>query len=201
MEHFKFNIDNELCLLERYKLMPTELFTIQVILLAKEEGEYEWLQRFAQIVKLREILESLREKGIILKSYKIPKEGTQLIVEDIPFNQNFQKQFFRASFEMGEELFNTYPQFLVVNGMSCNARRVSKKYNDLEDAFSKYGKAIKNNPEIHNQIIDDIKWAIEDGNYPFTTLDDFICDRSWTALHNFRIGEGVNVNTEAIKMI
>lgn len=194
-------LDNELCLLEKYKLEPTELFTVKVILLAQQDGEYEWLQRFAQIVKLREVLKNLQEKGIILKSWKMPKEGSTLQVEDIPFNQNFQKQFFRASFEMGEELFNTYPQFLVVNGMSYNARRISKKYNDLEDAFAKYGKAIKNNPDIHNQIIADIKWAIEDGNYPFTTLDDFICDRSWTALHNFRLGEGINVNTEAIKMI
>lgn len=194
-------LENELVLLERYKLTPTELFTIKLILLAIEDGEYNWIQRYSNIVKLREILVSLQNKGIILKSFKIPKEGQKLDLEDIPFNQNFKKQYFRASFEMGEELFNTYPQFLVVNGMSYNARRVSKKYNDLEDAYSKYGKAIKNNPEIHNQIIDDIKWAIEDGNYPFTTLDDFICDRSWTALHNFRLGEGINVNTEAIKMI
>ena len=194
-------LDNELCLLEKYKLEPTELFTVKVILLAQQDGEYEWLQRFAQIVKLREVLKNLQEKGIILKSWKMPKEGSNLQVEEIPFNQNFQKQFFRASFEMGEELFNTYPQFLVVNGMSYNARRISKKYNDLEDAFAKYGKAIKNNPDIHNQIIDDIKWAIEDGNYPFTTLDDFIADRSWTALHSFRVGEGTNVNNEAIKMI
>ena len=94
------NLDNELCILERYKLTPTELFTVQLILLAKEEGEYKWLQRFAQIQKLRPIIESLQEKGIILKSYKIPNEGEKLIVEDIPFNQNFQKQSFRASFDM-----------------------------------------------------------------------------------------------------
>ena len=31
----------------------------------KEEGEYEWLQRFAQIQKLRPILESLREKEVM----------------------------------------------------------------------------------------------------------------------------------------
>lgn len=195
------NLENELCILEKYNLTPTELFTVKVILLAQQDGEYEWLQRFAKISKLRDILESLQSKEIILKSWKIPKTGDKLDIEDIPFNKNFQKQFYRASFEMGEELFNTYPQFLVINGVSYNARRVSKKFNDLEDAFAKYGKAIKNSPEIHNQIIGDIKWAIEDGNYPFTTLDDFIADRSWTALHNFRLGNGININNEAIKMI
>ena len=194
------NLDNELCLLERYKLTPTELFTIQVILLAKEEGEYEWLQRYAQIQKLRPIIESLQEKGIILKSYKIPKEGEKLIIEDIPFNQNFQKQYFRASFEMGKELFETYPQFLTINGVCYNARRVSKKFDSLEQAFAKYAKAIKYKDDIHQQVIDNIKWGIDNG-YNFTTLDDFIADNSWIALEAYRNGNGININTEAIKMI
>lgn len=193
-------LENELCLLEKYKLTPTELFTIKLILLAKEDGEYEWLQRYVQIIKLRDILISLQEKGIILKSWKLPKEGQQLIVEDITFNQNFQKQYFRASFEMGEELFNVYPQFLVINGISYNARRVSKKFDSLEDAFRNYAKSIKNDPIIHKNIIELIKWGIEN-NYNFTTLDDFICDRSWIALQAFKNGDGVNINTEAIKMI
>jgi hypothetical protein len=193
-------LENELCLLEKYKLTPTELFTIRVILLAKEDGEYEWLQRFAQIVKLREILENLQEKGIILKSWKLPKEGSQLIVEDIPFNQNFQKQYFRASFEMGEELFKTYPQSTIVNGSLYNLKRVSKHFDSLEQAFLKYSKYIKNNPETHQHIMELIKWGIDNG-YNFSTLDSFIIDNSWLAIEAMKEGNGINVNTEAIKMI
>jgi hypothetical protein len=201
VEHFKLNIENELAILEKYNLTPTELFTIKVILLAKEEREYEWLQRFVQIIKLRDILVNLQGKGIILKSWKLPKEGTQLIVEDIPFNQNFQKQFFRASFEMGEELFYTYPQSAVVQGTVYNLRSVSKHFDSLEQAFLKYAKSIKNNPEIHQQIIDDIKWGIENQYNGFTTLDRFIIDRGYEHLHSMRLGESSNVNLEAIKMI
>ena len=200
MEHFKFTIENELILLEKYKLTPTELFTVKVILLAKEDGEYEWLQRFAKIVKLREILVSLQEKGIILKSWKLPKEGTQLIVEEIPFNQNFQKQFFRASFEMGEELFETYPQSTIVNGSLYNLKRVSKHFDSLEQAFLKYSKYIKNNPETHQHIIELVKWGIDNG-YNFSTLDSFIIDNSWLAIEAIKNGNGINVNTEAIKII
>jgi len=192
--------ENELCLLERYNLTPTELFVVKVILLAQNENEYEPLQRIAQLLKIRPILESLIEKEIILKSWKLPKEGTKLDIEDIPFNKNFLKQYFRASFEMGQELFEAYPQFLTVQGIVFNARRVSKKYDDIETAFAKYGKAIKYSNEQHQQIISDIKKGIEAG-YNFTTLDDFICDRGWIALHSFLNGEGVNINTEAIKMI
>ena len=201
MEHFKFDIDNELCLLERYKLEPTELFTVKVILLAKEEGEYEWLQRFAETINLRKIIVSLQEKGIILKSWKLPKEGSQLIVEGIPFNQNFQKQFFRASFEMGEELFYTYPQSCIVQGTVFNLRTVSKHFDSLEQAFQRYAKNIKNNPELHQQIIDDIKWGVENQYNGFTTLDRFIIDRGHEHLHSMRLGEGNNINLEAVKMV
>lgn len=201
MEHFKLNIENELAILEKYNLTPTELFTIKLILLAKEESEYEWLQRFVRIIKLRDILVNLQEKGIILKSWKLPKEGTQLIVEDIPFNQNFKKQFFRASFEMGEELFYNYPQSAVVQGTVYNLRSVSKHFDSLEQAFLKYAKSIKNNPEMHQQIIDDVKWGIENQYNGFTTLDRFIIDRGYEHLHSMRLGESSNVNLEAIKMI
>ena len=193
-------LENELCLLEKYKLTPTELFTIKLILLAKEDGEYEWLQRYVQIIKLRDILVSLQEKGIILKSWKLPKEGQQLIVEDITFNQNFQKQYFRASFEMGEELFNIYPQSTIVNGQIYNLKRVSRKFDSLEDAFAKYVKYIHNNPEIHQEVIELVKWGIDNG-YNFTTLDSFIVDNSWMAIKAMKEGNGINVNTEAIKMI
>lgn len=200
MEHFKLNIENELAILEKYNLTPTELFAIRVILLAKEEGEYEWLQRFAQIVKLRETLNSLKEKGIILKSWKLPNQGNQLVVENIPINQNFQKQFFRASFEMGQELFEVYPQSTIVNGQVYNLKRISRKFDSLEDAFAKYAKYIKNNPEAHSDIIELVKWGIDNG-YNFTTLDSFIVDNSWLAIAALKDGSGINVNTEAIKMI
>lgn len=200
MEHFKFTIENELVFLEKYNLTPTELFAIRVILWAKEEGEYEWLQRFAKTVKLRDILGNLQEKGIILKSWKIPVENSILHVEDIPFNQNFQKQFFRASFEMGQELFEIYPSSTFVNGQYYNLKSVSKRFDSLEQAFQKYAKYIHNNPETHSHIIELIKWGKEN-EFAFTTLDRFIIDLGWTSIEEFKEKNVININNEAIKMI
>lgn len=200
MEHFKFDIENELAILERYKLEPTELFAIKVILLAQQESEYEWLQRFAVIVGLRSILVRLQEKEIILKSYKIPKEGEVLEIEDIPFNKNFLKNFYRSSFEMGNELFDAYPQTCTVGNQIFNLKRVSKKFDSLEDAFSKYGKYIKYNPEAHEHVLELVNWGIDNG-YSFTTLDSFIVDMDWKNIEAIKDGNGININTEAIKMI
>lgn len=200
MEKFETNIDNTLALLEKYKITPTELFLTKLLLLVKEEGEYEPLQRYASIFNIRETLESLRNKEIILKSYKIPNQGEKFIPENVEFNKNFIKQFFRASFEMGKELFDVYPQTTIVNGMVYNLKRISKKFDSLEDAFLKYAKYIKNSPEQHNNVIELVKWGIDNG-YNFTTLDDFICDNAWLAIAAIKDGGAINVNTNAIKMI
>ena len=201
MKYLNHNLHTELILMDQYKLDPNELFCIKVILLA-QEGEYEYLQNYAQILngQLRLLLTTLQSKGIIIKAYKIPKEGTQFIPEDVQFNQNFLKKYYRSAFEMGEELFYTYPQSAVVQGQVFNLRTVSKKFDSLEDAFSKYAKQIKNNPELHQQIINDIKWGIENG-YNFTTLDRFIVDRAYESLHSMRLGENININLEAVQLI
>ena len=50
----------------------------------------------------------LQNIGIILKRYKIPNKGEKLDIYDIPINKNFIKDFYKSSFEMGKELFETY---------------------------------------------------------------------------------------------
>ena len=201
MKYLRHDLDSELILMKDYNLTPNELVTIKVILLA-QDGEYEYLQRFNEIFngQLRLLLVELQSKGIIIKSYKIPKQGQPFQPEDVQFNQNFLKKYYRSAFEMGEELFYTYPQSAVVQGQVFNLRTVSKKFDSLEQAFQKYAKSINNKPEIHNQIIKNIKWGIEN-SYNFTTLDRFIVDRGYEALDAMRNGEGTNINLEATQLI
>lgn len=201
MKYLNHNLDNELILMKDYNLDPNELFIIKVILLA-QDGEYDYIRQYAEILNgnLRLLLESLHNKGIILKSYKIPPIGTTFVPEAVKFNQNFLKKFYRSAFEMGEELFYTYPQSCTVQGQVFNLRTVSKHFDSLEQAFQKYAKSIKNNPEIHQEIINNIKWGIENG-YNFTTLDRFIIDRGGEALKAFKEGNSININLEATQLI
>ena len=202
VKYLNHSLDNELILMRDYKLNPTELFVIKVILLA-QDGDYTYLQQFNEIFngQLRLLLESLQSKGIVIKAYKIPKEGTLFIPEDVQFNQNFLKRYYRSAFEMGEELFYTYPLSATVNGVMYNLRSFSKRFDSEQQAFQKYARNIKNNPELHQQILDDIRWGIENQYQGFTTLDRFIIDRGWEFLHAMRNGEGTNLNLEATQLI
>lgn len=201
---FAFDIDNELIFLEKYNLTPTELMTIRTILLAQDNQE-DYLFKFNNIltktdVKFRDILISLQNKQIITKAYKIPNEGESFEFEDVTFNKSIVKAFYRASFELGKELFNVYPQTTIVNGVIYALRRISKKFNSLEDAFRVYGKTIRWDEELHNEIIELVKWGI-DNDYSFTTLDDFIVDNAWESIRAIRDGHAININFNAIKQL
>ena len=201
---FAFDIDNELIFLEKYNLTPTELMTIRTILLAQDNQE-DYLFKFNNIltktdVKFRDILISLQNKQIITKAYKIPNEGEAFEFEDVTFNKSIVRAFYRASFELGKELFNVYPQTTIVNGVIYALRRVSKKFNSLEDAFRVYGKTIRWDEELHNEIIELVKWGI-DNDYSFTTLDDFIVDNAWESIRAIRDGHAININFNAIKQL
>lgn len=197
-------MDEQLNLLEKYYLTPTELFTVQTILLSKD-GDSEYIFRFAGILtkcggSLRDVLISLQNKGIIIKSYKIPNKGETFHIEDVLFNKNFTKTFYKSAFILGKELFDVYPTTTIVKGEIFKLKRVSKKFNSLEDAFRVYGKAIKWNPELHQEVLELVKWGISNG-YNFTTLDSFIVDNDWLNIKAIKENNGININFDAVKLI
>ena len=107
---------------------------------------------------------------------------------------------YQASFDLGKELYENYPQTTYVKGQVFNLRRVSKKFNSLEEAFFKYGKYIRFNEDTHKEVIELIKWGIDNG-YNFTTLDSFIVDQDWNNIRNVRDNNEININYDTIKML
>lgn len=196
-------LEEELNVLDKYKLTPTELFICRLLLIAQEEGVEDYIIRYVKINNgdnFRKNIENLQSKGIILKSYKIPKTGEQLVIEDIEFNKNFKKNIHKASFNLGKELYENYPQTTYVKGQVFNLRRVSKKFNSLEEAFFKYGKYIRFNEDTHKEVIELVKWGINNG-YNFTTLDSFIVDQDWNNIRNVRDGGDININMDAVRLL
>ena len=49
MNKFNYNIDEEIAIMEKYSLSPTELFVIKAILLLQEGYEENYLIRFLNI--------------------------------------------------------------------------------------------------------------------------------------------------------
>ena len=186
-------------MLDKYKISSDELLFITVILLIQEGDNNPYINLYFSLPatcrgNIRELLVSLQHKQVITQEYKIPPSGTKFIPEDITFNKNFTKTFYKASFWLGKELFENYPISSVVNGVEYKLRRVSKKYDSLEDAYAAYGKAISWKPDVHRNIMQLIEWGKEN-NYQFTTLDSFIVDHDWLNIEAIKDNSILNSNT------
>ena len=198
-----FNLEEQVVLLEKYKINSDELLFITVILLIQEGDNNPYIQLYFSLPtacrgSIRELLVSLQDKQVITKEYKIPPSGTKFIPEDVSFNKNFIKNFYKGSFWIGKELFDSYPLSTVVNGIEYKLRRVSKKFDSLEDAYKAYGKAISWKPETHQHILELIEWG-KNNNYQFTTLSDFIIDNDWLNIEAMQSNSLLDSNS--IKML
>lgn len=203
MKNLTLTLEAEVSLLEKYRLVPTELFLIRVLLLLQDDNNEELFLNYIKVLKqaginLRNILLSLQEKEILLKSCKIVKEGEEFDPYSLQLNKNFIKNLYKCSFELGKELFEEYPAFAIINNSYTSLRGVSKHFNSLEDAYIKYGKSIKWNPETHAEIIELVKWAKEH-NMLNQSLGSFIVNNSWHDLKAIMNGDAGNINFDTIR--
>jgi hypothetical protein len=197
-----FNLEEQITLLDKYNINSNELLFITVILLMQEgEAVNSYFSLSPECRgNIRDLLISLQNKQIITKEYKIPATGTKFIPEDITFNKNFVKNFYKASFYIGKELFEIYPMFCLINGNPTSIRSVSKKFDSLEDFYRFYGKQIGWNPVKHAHIMELVKWGAEN-NVINCTLCNFIIDKKYEVLEAMRNGEMGNINFDAVKLI
>ena len=206
MQKFDYSIDNEMLLMEKYNLTPTELFIVKIIFLYTENYPEAYISRYLSIPDnkktFRDNLISLQNKGIILKTYKIPDVGGELKPEEIEFNKNFTKNFCKSAFDMGKDLFDHYPMFGNINGTTVSLRGVSKKFDSLEDFFRFYGKQIKWDPDLHQEILDLIDWEQSNNvGYICFSLATFVIEHKWEELKALKDGKIANINYNAIKQL
>ena len=201
MKHL--DLKQQLIWCNTFGITPTELILFEVLLLLQENDDPELVKFYFELKEnvrgsFKESLTRLQETGLVNKSYKIPEKGAKVNPYEIPLNKTKTKQFYKSSFELGKELYENYPLSTVVNGIEYKLRRISKKFNSLEDAYVKYGKSIGWNPERHEEIINLIKQGIAN-NYNFTTLDDFIVDNDWLNLE--AISKDGIINNSNMKLL
>lgn len=72
---------------------------------------------------------------------------------------------------MGQELFDMYPPFISINGKLCSLKNIAKKYNTLDEFFFAYSSAIKHNPDLHKEVLDLLKWGIENNQIRYGIVE------------------------------
>ena len=190
MQH-EISIDRELQFMIKYQLTPEEYLLFKLIFLA-QNGHEEYLNMFYSQGqyehKVLDLLDSLQKKGIINKSYKIPKEGTIFNSQDVELNKKVLDQYMQHSQDLGLDLFNAYPTFTIINGKTFSLRNIAKGFKSFDDFCWEYGKSIKFNPQKHSEIIELLKYGKEN-NLIQSGICDFVISRQWLTLEELKDGD------------
>jgi hypothetical protein len=88
----------------------------------------------------------------------------------------FVKAVFIDTDEAGEELWNTYPAYLMINSV-----RVAARSCDKEEIIERYAKIIKNNIKKHKEIIELLKKAIKRGEINMG-IEKWVKSEQWEIL-------------------
>lgn len=190
MINLELSIEREIDFLIKYNLTPDELFLTRMIFYAQNDHPEFLSEYFSEnqlTLELRDVLISLQNKGIINKSYCIPKKGEILNPLDVDFNKNVVNSFLKHSQTLGMELFEKYPAFTIINGRTFSLRNITKLYKSLDEMCFDYGKAIKFDPVVHEQVIELLEWAKEN-NQIQSGICDFIASHQWDTLQQLRDG-------------
>ena len=70
----------------------------------------------------------------------------------------------------------------------------AKYFSSIDDLFFAYGKAIKFNPEVHEEVMELLDWAIE--NHLISNgISDFIISRQWETIKEIKDGGSTMFDT------
>ena len=195
MEKLKLSIEAQLTIMEMHQLTPEEMMVIELLFLAGIENKKEFLIRYAQLPiekhKLSEVLLNLQNKGVILKSFKVPAQiRSDFDFESIPFNELFLKRYRKLSGELGNELFWAYPGNAVINGVDVPMRNWAKYFNSEDEFYFQYGKAIGFNTEKHKEVLELIDWSKKNGGFGLNmNIGAFVVSKMWLSIKEYKEGD------------
>ena len=163
-------------IMAQYKLTADELLLIYLTLCAQDgHTQYfnQWFNNGGQS-RLRELFNSLKEKGIIHKNYN----PQSYIPDEIEFNQNFIKQYFKQAGILGKELFDNYEPFGYANGKTYSLRNIAKKFFSLDDFYFWYSSNIGHSIKKHKEIMEILQWARAHKLVKVSILE-FVASHKW----------------------
>lgn len=185
-------------------LTPSELFILRLIFLA-QDGDSSYITNYLSNVSNGKqvfitVLTSLKQKGIILSGFNLPKEGDMLRFTEIPINKNFIKKYIRESNQLGKELFDLYPPFININGKMVSIKNFTKaNLFSIDDFCIFYAKQIKSSGITHERVINALKFGIENDLIRYSILE-FIASKKYLEIEYIRDSGEINNynNTELI---
>ena len=177
------SFDKELNIMSKYALSYNELALIKLIFYVKEnEDNYSLVNKYYNECLhdslKREDLINLQQKKV-LEVEELPEKGESVYLEDLTFRPKFMANFYKESHVLGKELWEEFPFYLVTSRQNYPIKNFSKRFRDLDELFSFYGKAIRHDLDTHKLVIKSLKFAKEN-NLISCNIVDYLIGHQWT---------------------
>ena len=177
------SFDKELNIMSKYALSYNELALIKLIFYVKEnEDNYSLVNKYynecLHSSLKREDLINLQQKKV-LEVEELPERGESVYLEDLTFRPKFMANFYKESHVLGKELWEEFPFYLVTSRQNYPIKNFSKRFRDLDELFSFYGKAIRHDLDTHKLVIKSLKFAKEN-NLISCNIVDYLIGHQWT---------------------
>lgn len=175
-------LDTILNIMTKYGLTAEELLLIYLTFISQTENgnpdEHRiyfkrWYDGGGK-ERLRSLFNSLKDKGIIKKNYNPSTYNP----DEIEFNQNFIKQYYKLTGELGQELMSAYPTTLYINERYVSLKNISKRFKDLQEFYFWYSSTIGHSISKHREIIDILEWA-KANNLVHIPIVEFVASCKW----------------------
>lgn len=187
-------LDTILNIMAEYNLTGEELLLVYLTFISQSENgnsEYnrvyfkKWYENGGKH-RLKELFDSLQSKGVIVKNYNPEAYDPN----EIQFNKNFIKKYWKYSGTLGQELLQAYPDEMYLNGRPIYLKNIVKHFINESDFYFWYSTKIGHSIEKHKKILDILKWASENNLITFGIIE-FIASRKWELFEKMR-DKGIN---------
>lgn len=166
----------------KYKLTADELLLVYLTFISQTENGNPDVNRVyfrkwydgGGKERLRSLFNSLKEKGVIHKNY----DPQTYNPDEIEFNQNFIKQYFKLTGELGQELMSAYPTTLYINGKNVSLKNISKRFRDLQEFYFWYATTIQHSLSKHRKVIEILNWA-KANDLIHIPIVEFVASHKW----------------------
>lgn len=184
MRFYDISLDEDLEIMSRYKINANEFMLVKLLLLSQDHPDNDkhldlYLKEcHADGTLNREFINLLVDRRIIVKTSPVVKKTSGIFPEDFHFNEVFMKNFFKFSDQMGKEIWDLYPDYIIGSCRNFPAKNFSKRFKDLKELFLYYAKQIKNNPKKHEQVVESLKFAIKH-ELITSSIIDYLLSNQW----------------------
>lgn len=152
--------------------------------------------------KVYNLLNSQYLKGITSDTLLPLSETIHELYQDLLDSKDEEIRDLRASSpkydeKLAEELYEVYPMYLSqeINGLKAVAKGLGS--HKIQDLFNQYCKDIENDPEKHQEIIENIKWADKNKLIKFS-FSNFVLSKDYVRIATERIKKSPTFTTDLI---